>query len=164
MREQFQPEAGWLISVHTEPKVWPKATRHQTMAGFTLIETLVVLVILGLALSIVAGFLPRRNSTLELAAASQRVVSTLRLARGRAIAESRPVTVTATRDGHGVAVDGVAQAVAAVVVISMTGPAVIRFAPDGSASGGGIRVQGAKRAELVGVNWLTGRISVTDAL
>jgi prepilin-type N-terminal cleavage/methylation domain-containing protein len=47
-------------------------------AGFTLIETIVVLVILGLALTIVAGFMPRRNVTLELANATSRVVGAMR--------------------------------------------------------------------------------------
>ena len=132
-------------------------------AGFTLIETIVVLVILGLALTIVAGFIPRRNTTLELASATDRVASTLRLARARAITQSRPVVVAASADGRALAVDGVAQAVPASVAVTMAGPPAIRFAPDGSASGGGVRVQGTGRARLVRVDWLTGRVSIADA-
>ena len=132
--------------------------------GFTLIETIVVLVILGLALTIVAGFIPRRNTTLELAMAAERVASTLRLARARAITQGRPVIVAASADGRALAVDGVAQAVPPSVAVTMAGPPAIRFAPDGSASGGAIRVQVPGRARLVRVDWLTGRVSIADAL
>src|SRR5580704_17501457 len=78
-------------------------------AGFTLIEMVVVLTILGLALAIVAGFIPRRSTTLELATASEQVASILRLARARATTESRPVQVVTAPDGHRVMVDGAPQ-------------------------------------------------------
>jgi prepilin-type N-terminal cleavage/methylation domain-containing protein len=39
----------------------PEQPDRHICGGFTLIETIVVLVILGLALTIVAGFLPRRK-------------------------------------------------------------------------------------------------------
>src|SRR5262249_34547413 len=74
-------------------------------SGFTLIEMIVVLVILGLSLSIVAGFSPRRNTTLELSAATGRVSMALRLARSRAMTEDRPVTFSAAVGGHGFRVD-----------------------------------------------------------
>ena len=64
-------------------------------AGFTLLETVVVVVVLGLMLTILAGFVPRRPARLELANAADTVAATLRLARARAIAFGRPVTVRA---------------------------------------------------------------------
>lgn len=141
-----------------------RPTSERRLAGFTLIETIVVLAILGLALGIVAGFLPKRNDTLELRTASGQVAGILRLARARAISESRPVRVMAAADGHGVMVDGTKRPVLPAVVLRMAGPPEIRFAPDGSASGGGIQVVGAKRSSLVRVDWLTGRVRVADAL
>ena len=133
-------------------------------AGFTLIETIVVVVILGLALTIVAGFIPRRNSTLELSTASQSIASTLRLARARAITESRSVAVAAAADGRTLMADGVRMKVPDTVAVAMAGTPAIRFAPDGSASGGGIRVRNASRERLVSVDWLTGRVSVAEML
>ena len=40
--------------------------------------------------------------------------------------------------------------------------AAIRFAPDGSASGGRIRLAEGEHRILFGVDWLTGRVSVSD--
>ena len=137
--------------------------RRGRVAGFTLIETIVVLVILGLALTIVAGFLPRRNTTLELAAASGRVASALRQARARAILYNRPVLVAVSADGHSLATDGIVRPLPAAVAMTMVGPAAIRFAPDGSASGGGILVRIPGRARVIRVEWLTGRVSIAEA-
>lgn len=137
--------------------------RRGQVAGFTLIETIVVLVVLGLALTIVAGFLPRHNATLELKAVSERVASTLRQARARAITYNRPVLVAVSADGQSLAEDGITRTIPAAVAMTMVGPAAIRFAPDGSASGGGIRVQVSGRARVIRVEWLTGRVSIAEA-
>ena len=39
----------------------------------------------------------------------------------------------------------------------------IRFNPDGSSSGGRITLTDGNRVMMVGVDWLTGRVSVADA-
>ena len=109
-------------------------TRKAACAGFTLIETIVVLVILGLALSIVAGFLPRRNATLELSAATSRVTGALRLARSRAMAESRPVPFALVPDRHGFRLDDAAVALGPSVTVVMAQPRIV-FAQDGSTVG-----------------------------
>jgi len=132
-------------------------------AGFTLIETIVVLVILGLALTIVAGFIPRRNGTLELANATSRVAGAMRLARSRAMVESRPVPFGVTADGHGLIVDRTRVTLGPSVSVVMTGTPMISFSPDGSASGGALRVLVGERFRLIQVDWLTGRVTVTGA-
>ena len=129
--------------------------------GFTLLETIVVVVVLGLMLGILAGFVPRRPARLELANAADTVAATLRLARARAIASGRPVLVQA--GGHVLLVDGVARPLSGPAELAMAGPPVLRFAPDGSASGGAVRVAGQNRALLVTVEWLTGRVAIADA-
>jgi len=129
-------------------------------AGFTLLETIVVVVVLGLMLAILAGFTPHRSSRLDVANAADAVAGSLRLARARAIAEARPVMVQLA--GGALVVDGVARPLPGPVVVGMAGPPAIRFAPYGSASGGAIRVAAGARAALVGVDWLTGRVTVTD--
>ena len=132
-------------------------------SGFTLIETIVVLVILGLALSIVAGFLPRRNTTLELTAATARVTGALRLARSRAMVESRPVLFAAAPDGHGFRLDNVPVTLGPAVALAMQQPRIL-FAPDGSASGGSLRVVVDGKQRMIRVDWLTGRVAVADRL
>jgi general secretion pathway protein H len=130
--------------------------------GFTLIEIIVVLAILGVAAGIVVGFLPKRSGGLEVATAANQVAGILRMARGRAIAESRTIRIAAAADGHGVLVDGIDRRIMATAVLSMAGPPEIRFAADGSASGGGILVRVDNRLRGVRVDWLTGRVSTTD--
>jgi general secretion pathway protein H len=136
---------------------------RRACGGFTLIETIVVLVILGMALAIVVGFLPRRNTTVELAAATARVAGALRLARSQAMAESRPVRFVVTPDGHGVRLENTAVTLGPSVAVIMTGPRLIIFAPDGSASGGSLSVLIGGRQQLINVDWLTGRALVATA-
>jgi len=131
--------------------------------GFTLIEILVVLVIMGLALAIVAGFLPRGHVGLDLATSADQLAGTLRLARTRAIATQQPVVFAAAADGHGFLIDGKAQALPRSVVLSLPGAAWIRFAPDGSSSGGAIRLSAGTLSRTLRVDWLTGRTVVADA-
>ena len=60
-------------------------------AGFTLIEVIATLAILGLALVIVAGYKPPWSSGLGLKGTASELASGLRLARSEAIASNRPV-------------------------------------------------------------------------
>jgi general secretion pathway protein H len=128
-------------------------------AGFTLIEILVVLVILGLALSIVAGFVPSGRGTLELAGASDEVAQTLRQARAQAIARQQPVVFSLVAAGHGYQVGQVVRMLPSNLVASIAGPAVIRFASDGSSSGGVLRLGEGGRVQWIIVDWLTGRVT-----
>jgi len=137
----------------------PSANAPDRRNGFTLIETIVVLVILGLALTIVAGFLPRRNTTLELTAATARVTGALRVARSRAMVEGHPVPFAAAPDGHGFRLDGVQVALGSSVIVVMAEPRIL-FAPDGSTSGGSLRVLVDGKQRLIEVDWLTGRVVV----
>jgi general secretion pathway protein H len=140
-----------------------RPVREGSRAGFTLIETIVVLVILGLALSVVAGFLPRRNTTLELSAATERIGGALRLARSRAMVEARPVPFAVARDGHGFRLDNAIVALGPSVAVFMPEPRVILFAPDGSTSGGSIRIVMNGQERLIRVDWLTGRVVIAGA-
>nr|WP_294514501.1 GspH/FimT family pseudopilin [uncultured Rhodopila sp.] len=137
-------------------------SRNST-GGFTLIELLVVLLIMGLALSIVAGFASAGRTGLELASGTDEVANTLRLARVRAIARQQAVSFTVTADGHGYVLDAVARALPRTLTAAMDGAAAIRFAPDGSASGGAVRLAGGGRVRVVRVDWLTGRVTAGEA-
>ena len=144
------------------PPLQPRRLSLAAEGGFTLIETIVVLVILGLALGIVAGLLPRRNTTLELTAATSRVTGALRIARSRAMVEGHPVPFTASPDGHGFRLDNAQVNFATSVTLLMAQPRIL-FAPDGSTSGGSLRVLVDGKQRLIEVDWLTGRVVVAAA-
>jgi len=118
---------------------------------------------------------PPRSSTLDLRAAGAEVGRALRLARTRAITSNRVVVFRLDVPGHRFAIDadppralpaGFALGIVAAAPGGRAGGGGgdvmpgISFAPDGSASGGRIRMaQGAASIE-VDVAWLTGRVSV----
>jgi len=140
--------------------------------GFTLIEILVVLAILGVVLGLMIGHGPMRSRGLQARAAAGALAQTLRAARASAIATDRDVAVAIDPARHVFAMDGgPARALAADLVVSIQPPALpgpgpvrlIRFGPDGSATGGTVLLgTGASRIGI-SVEWLTGRVSVTDA-
>ena len=153
---------------------WP-SNRHSSgnrAAGFTLIEVIVVLVILGLGLALLTTRGPLRSSALDLRAATGDITQALRLARARAIATDRQVVVALDPAGNAFRVgSGPAQTLPRGVVLEATavqgpaaGIAAFRFAPDGSASGGRITLTAGGRRAMVGVDWLTGRVSVGEAV
>lgn len=146
--------------------------------GFTLIEVLVVVAVLGLALALLAARGPQRSAALDLRGAAEQVAGSLRLARARAIASNRMVGVTFDAAARSVRLDGTAPGVlppgvglsvtatfsdAGVGEAPGTPVRAIRFAPDGSSTGGRVLLDGRGRRVQVGVDWLTGRVSVADA-
>jgi general secretion pathway protein H len=143
-------------------------TNHPT-AGFTLIEMIVVLVVLGLTLTLVITRGPLHSPTLDARTAARQVAQTLRLARSKAIALDHPVSVSLDLPAHAIRIDGSpAQPLPrgiGLAAASFTGQAIaaVRFAPDGSSSGARIALGEAGSLRLVMVDWLTGRVSVDDA-
>lgn len=147
--------------------------RRRGEGGFTLIEVIVVLVIAGMVLGLIVARGPSRSHGLEARAVADRIAGALRLARAQAIAADRPVFLTYDAGARAIAVDGAAPfvlppelAVAMTTVLGQrngTRVGRIGFAPDGSATGGRIVVAFAGRGYSVGVDWLTGRVSVADA-
>ena len=128
-------------------------------SGFTLIEILVVVVVLGIVAAGVAGAFPQRGGRLDVVDAADQIAGALRLARAEAIAFGQPTSLVVDADGRGYQVGlehhGLPRAVLAT-------SALIRFNPAGGASGGTVRVAGRSKAMLVRVDWLTGRVVVME--
>lgn len=146
--------------------------RGRREAGFTLIEMIVVLVILGLALGLVVARGPMRSERLDIDAAAREMVGALRLARGQAIARNAPVAVLVDPVAHAYRVgDGAVRRFPTGLAVSAwsPGPAAgtqagaVVFAGDGSSSGGRIELAGRTRHVSIEVSWLTGRVSIADA-
>ncbi len=117
-------------------------------SGFTLMEMLVVIAVMGIAMLLVAGFGPPRSHWLETQAAARQVAEAMRDARGQAIVEGQPVAVRLPHLPLWLAVSVQAP------------PGGIVFAPDGSASGGRVLLGGPGMDVAVSADWLTGRVQI----
>jgi general secretion pathway protein H len=128
--------------------------RRRCQGGFSLIEMIVVMAILGLVAGLVVARPSWHNRRLDAEAALRALTDTLRLARARALAQDHPVSVEVT--GRSFAADGAASyALPDGVRLS---PARITFSPDGGSTGGGIMLSVGDDRYDISVNWLTGRV------
>ena len=145
--------------------IW-RANRSPAEAGFTLLEMTIVLVILGLALGLLALRGPMRSRGLELRAATEQVAQTLRAARAEAIAADHTVDVALQPGGYRVGAGRFhplpGLSLSASTVLGATQPG-IRFAPDGSSSGGVVAIADRAQQRRIAVDWLTGRVRIADA-
>ena len=130
--------------------------------GFTLLEMLVVVAILGIVGTIVLSRGPARSARQDVRAATAILSGALRLARSQAIATDRPVAFTldpATRRWQ----VGTAAPARLPGTVSLLAPRRgILFSPEGGSSGGDIAVASGTIRAVVGVDWLTGRVSVAN--
>ena len=145
--------------------IW-RASRGPAEAGFTLLEMTIVLVILGLALGLLALRGPMRSRGLELRAATEQLAQTLRAARAAAIAGDHAVGVALQPGGYRVGAGRFhplpGLTLSATTLLGAAQPG-IRFAADGSSSGGLVAIaDGAKEARIA-IDWLTGRVRIADA-
>ncbi len=144
--------------------------KHST--GFTLIELVVVVTILGLAMALIAEHGPMRSATLDRAALVSDVTGGLREARAQAIAGNRPVRVEFDVERHTWRVgDRPLKRLPAnlkITVLTTIGEmqgeqvAGIRFEPDGSSTGGEIGFDDGRRKIAVTVDWLTGNVTAHE--
>ena len=135
--------------------------------GFTLVELLVVLGILALVLALVPPLLSSGRTAAELSATARAIAAALRETRGLAIGRGRTeafLVDTGTGTFGGATLHR-APAGIGLSLFTTSDDAVdatrgfIRFFPDGSSTGGGVRlVQGDRRSDVL-VDWLSGRVS-----
>ena len=140
--------------------------------GFTILELLVVLAILGIVVALGAPALHRMVPGVELNTSAQTVATALREARGLAIASNAEVTLVvelgdrALRVGDGPPVRlassfGITLLTATRELID-AGTGQIRFYPDGTSTGGRITLTRGNRRYHVVVDWLTGRVALGE--
>ena len=132
-------------------------TPRYNQYGFTLIEIIVVLVILGLMLGLIVTRGPARSQRLDLDMATRDLAGSLRTARSRAIAQNRLVAMEVGAGAY--SLDG--EPPHRLTALVVAGGGAIGFAPSGASSGGTVVLQAGTRHTAIQVDWLTGRVSVT---
>ncbi len=140
--------------------------------GFTLMELMVVLAIMGVALILAMPMLDRLLPGLELRTDTRNLVSALREARARSIGRNAVVTVVVDQEQGLLNVDGTlaVRPSPGLRILNIVGTGQssvsavdgIRFFPDGTSTGGHLMLALGDRRKHVRVDWLTGAVSVSD--
>jgi general secretion pathway protein H len=141
-------------------------------AGFTLIEVVVVLAVLGFALVLLVGYRSPWSKGFDIDSTAAELAGRLRLVRSEAIAGNRPVVLEFDLPGRryrgGTAAPRALPTGLAIELLTVAGERPnaagggILFHPDGSSTGGRIVLADGTRRVAVGVDWLTGRVSVAN--
>ncbi|MFT8776788.1 MAG: prepilin-type N-terminal cleavage/methylation domain-containing protein [Gluconacetobacter liquefaciens] len=136
-----------------------KRPTHPRETGFTLIEMIVVVLILGLIGAIMIGRGPFHSVTLDLRGTAQQIASAMREARMLAIysGTTQIFVLDSAHRNYGLQ-QGIRHALPAEV--SIADPSRFAFYPDGSANGSTTTLLESNRHVVLRVNWLTGAISV----
>lgn len=135
----------------------------QTTAGFTLVELLVVMGIMGLVLVVVVNARPKAAAT-RVAATARAVGATLQLARAQAMSTNTETVLRIDTDrlqfGLPHSMHTLPRGMTVAMTVAETERANnvggIRFFPDGQSSGGEIVLKLDGRSARIAVNWLTG--------
>jgi general secretion pathway protein H len=139
-------------------------------SGFTLVELLVVIAILGVMLALIGISAKPVSPATHAHSAAQEISGALRAARSAALMSNRSVafTLDLAPPGYQWGVEPHRALPGDVKLALMTGQdqvvsekrGRIRFDPDGASSGGRVSIQGGGQVWTVGVDWLSGRVSV----
>jgi general secretion pathway protein H len=140
--------------------------RIRRRAGFTLLETIVVLALIGLMAGMASQLLRPPSDHLRLESATRTFCATLRATRARAIAANAEtaVVIDVFNKTYASPVGGegklpgdaaITRDVANTQRLSDSAGA-ITFFPDGTSTGGDILVQTPGARAAINVNWLTG--------
>ena len=142
-------------------------------SGFTLIELLVVLTLIALIASLATPMLGRAIPGTELKTAAEGLRAELRLARSAAIQDNRESWVTVDLEAGTYRRDAArrSQQVPKAIELSMVTARSeriddtegrIRFYPDGTSTGGAVRLSREGRTYNVAIDWFDGRVSIDE--
>ena len=139
-------------------------------AGFTLIEMIVVIAILGVTLALIGTNLQPVSPATQARGAAQEISGALRSARSLALVSNRSVvfTLDLSPPGYRWGAEPLRPLPGDVSLGLLTGRDLvnsategrIRFDPDGGSTGGRVSINGGGQIWLVGVDWLSGRVSI----
>jgi general secretion pathway protein H len=140
--------------------------------GFTLIEVIVVLLLIGLVLTVAAVSLSRGLGNAKVRAAGQDLVAALRYTRAQAIVshkqqaleldvEKRSYTAPRRKEVQ-LPKDMELRLLTAAEEQTGQSTGRVRFYPDGSSTGGRIKLVAGARAWDVEIAWLTGEVRLRE--
>lgn len=143
----------------------------QSSKGFTLLEIMLVLFIVLLGFGVIGSRISSGNDSAAHQAAARDMMSALRYARGQALISRKQSTVDINLDENTYTVSDkdkvytIPEKIAVTVVtaqeeLSGDGEAAIRFFPDGSSTGGRIKLERDGTNWQIDINWLTGQVDV----
>jgi general secretion pathway protein H len=140
--------------------------------GFTLLEMLAVIVLIGIAAAAVAFSVTRGLTAARVRAASTDLAAALRYTRTQAIVQAKPEAFTLDVKARRYTAPGrPSHQLPRHMQLSVTSAAEdqrqgklarIRFFPDGSSTGGHVSLSRGARQWRVNVAWLTGAVSVAS--
>jgi general secretion pathway protein H len=138
--------------------------------GFTLIEMIVVIVLIGIVASVVTFAFTRSLAGARIQAASGDLVAALRYTRGQAIVKGEQKVLLLDLEKMSYLAPGkeerdlpkgmVMRLTTAQQELTSDKAGGIRFFPDGSSTGGNIAVVLGEREWKINVGWLTGEITL----
>ncbi|TNE75954.1 MAG: type II secretion system protein GspH [Gammaproteobacteria bacterium] len=145
---------------------------HRQVAGFTLLELLVVLFLVSLAIGVAATRFSAGTESAELRTEARKLVALLRQTRTRAVSESLSLGVAPVPEkfayqlqpeGKEVLLpEGLSLNIAADNRdVSSMRPGIF-FYPDGSSNGGTLTLSSDNGSRQLAVNWLTGEVAIVD--
>jgi len=143
-------------------------------AGFTMLELLVVIVLIGILASLSSPLFSSGVSAAEHRAAARAVAQTLRFARSEAITSRTDVGVEFNLQDRtyqlpggkrrGKWPEGVALELTTTVAETVDDKhAYVRFYADGGSTGGRVTLKYKEREYRVDVGWLNGRIAIEES-
>lgn len=141
--------------------------------GFTLLELLLVLFIVILGFSVIGLNISSGNDATEHQSTARDIVSALRYAKGQALISHEETTVNLDLNENTYTVSGrdkvftIPDTIALAVVTAQEelegkGLANFRFFPDGSSSGGRIKLERNSVTWQIDINWLTGQVELEN--
>lgn len=141
--------------------------------GFTLLELLIVLMLMGLITALTIPVFSGSVSTTELKTAAREIAAGLRLARDQAIAQKSEAVLEldVTARAFRVLPDPRVHALPPGIDIKLFTAqsdlvndriGAIRFYPDGGSNGGRVTLAVGERKYDVDVDWLTGRVAILE--
>ncbi|HQV71472.1 MAG: GspH/FimT family pseudopilin [Xanthomonadales bacterium] len=138
--------------------------------GFTLIEMIVVIVLIGIVASVVTFAFTRTLASARIQAASNDLVAGLRYTRGQAIVKGEQKVLLLDLEKNTWLAPGKAERelpkdmilrlTTAQQELTSDKTGGIRFFPDGSSTGGNIAVVLGEREWKINVGWLTGEVTL----
>lgn len=139
--------------------------------GFTLMEMLLVLAIIGMVMAVAPPLLSAAMPGLQLKSSTRSVAAALRRARSIAIASGKSAILEIDLEALTLKVTGDIKAIHIPEAIEITMVTAdqevtsekngnIRFFPDGTSTGGRVTLRNGENGYAVDVDWLTGRIGI----